>query len=67
MKMCGVATAPNFVTRINIINILRQSSMVGSIQVYYLVFFLSLAMMPLIFFMRTPRRRALREAMPVME
>jgi DHA2 family multidrug resistance protein len=47
--------------------IFRQSSMVGSISIYYLVFLISLLMMPLILFMRPPKRRARHEAMPVME
>jgi DHA2 family multidrug resistance protein len=45
----------------------RQASMVGNVDIYYLVFFISLAMMPLIFLMRTPKRRLPREALPVME
>jgi DHA2 family multidrug resistance protein len=47
--------------------IVRQSSMVGNIGIYYLVFLISLAMMPLIFLMRTPRHRAPREVMTAME
>jgi DHA2 family multidrug resistance protein len=45
----------------------RQASMVGNVNMYHLVFLISLAMMPLIFLMRPPRRRAPREALPVME
>ncbi|HEX8058654.1 MAG TPA: DHA2 family efflux MFS transporter permease subunit [Novosphingobium sp.] len=45
----------------------RQASMVGSVDIYYFVFIVSLAMMPLIFFLSPPGRRALREPMPVME
>jgi DHA2 family multidrug resistance protein len=59
-------TATDVLARLNG-EIFRQSSMVGSIQVYYLVFFVSLAMMPLILFMQTPKRRVRHEAMPVME
>jgi DHA2 family multidrug resistance protein len=46
----------------------RQASMIGNINMFYLVFLISLAMMPLIFLMRTPGRRTRTEAaLPVME
>ena len=47
--------------------IFRQSSMVGNVDIYYLVFFVSLAMMPLVLLLRPPGRRAAREPLPVME
>lgn len=48
--------------------VLRQASMVGNVEIYYLVFFISLAMMPLILLMRSPGRRAARhEPLPAME
>jgi DHA2 family multidrug resistance protein len=47
--------------------ITRQASMVGNVQIFYLVCFISLAMMPLIFFMRIPLARIRHEPMPVME
>ncbi|MBW8753119.1 MAG: DHA2 family efflux MFS transporter permease subunit [Sphingomonadales bacterium] len=47
--------------------IFRQASMVGNVDIYHLVVIVSLAMMPLILLMRTPGRRARREALPVME
>jgi DHA2 family multidrug resistance protein len=47
--------------------IFRQASMVGNVEMYYLVFLISLAMMPLIFLMRTPGRRTRQAELPVME
>jgi DHA2 family multidrug resistance protein len=47
--------------------IFRQASMVGNVGIYYLVFLVSLAMMPLILFMRPPKRRTRHEALTVME
>jgi DHA2 family multidrug resistance protein len=47
--------------------IFRQSSMVGNIDTYYLVFLVSLAMIPLVLLLRAPERRAAREPLPVME
>jgi DHA2 family multidrug resistance protein len=47
--------------------ILRQSAMVGNVDIYYLVFFVSLAMMPLVLLLRTPGPRASREPLPAME
>ena len=41
--------------------------MVGNVDVYYFVFILSLAMMPLILFLRPPGRRARHEPLPAME
>ncbi len=45
----------------------RQAAMVGNVDIYYFVFFLSLAMMPLILLLRTPGRRARHEPLPAME
>jgi DHA2 family multidrug resistance protein len=60
------ASATDMLARLNA-EIGRQASMVGNVDIYYFVFFVSLAMMPLIFLMRTPKRRPLREPLPVME
>ncbi|MDR2857352.1 MAG: DHA2 family efflux MFS transporter permease subunit [Novosphingobium sp.] len=45
----------------------RQASMVGNVGIYYLVFSISLAMLPLIFLMRTPKHPPPRETLTVME
>jgi DHA2 family multidrug resistance protein len=47
--------------------IARQASMVGNINMFYLVFLISLAMMPLILLMRTPGRRTRTATLPAME
>jgi DHA2 family multidrug resistance protein len=60
------AGATDMLARMNA-EIGRQATMVGNVDIYYLVFFISLAMMPLIFLMRTPKRRLPREALSVME
>ena len=45
----------------------RQASMVGNVEVYRLVFFLALGMLPLLLLMRGSSRRNDNEPMPVME
>lgn len=58
--------AGDMLARINA-EIGRQASMVGNVDIYYLVFLVSLAMMPLILLMRSPGRRARQEPLPAME
>jgi MFS transporter, DHA2 family, multidrug resistance protein len=58
--------ATEMIARLNA-EIYRQASMVGSVDIYYAVFFLSLAMMPLILLMRPPDPRAKRDTLPAME
>ncbi len=48
-------------------DISRQASMVGNVEVYYLVFFVALAMLPLVLLMRTSARRASQAPLPIME
>ncbi|RZK01992.1 MAG: DHA2 family efflux MFS transporter permease subunit [Novosphingobium sp.] len=45
----------------------RQASMVGNADVYAFVFYVSLAMMPLILFLRPPKHSAHQAPLPVME
>lgn len=47
--------------------IARQASMVGNADVYAFVFYVSLAMMPLILFLRPPKRSAHQAPLPAME
>ncbi len=45
----------------------RQAAMVGNVEVYQVVFLLSVAMIPLILFLRVAKRRSTDAALPVME
>jgi DHA2 family multidrug resistance protein len=45
----------------------RQASMVGNVEMYRLVFVISLLMIPLILFLRESRRQRRDEALPLME
>lgn len=47
--------------------IVRQASMVGNVEMYWLIFAISLLMLPLILFMRSTARSARDETLPVME
>jgi len=48
--------------------IVRQANMVGNIEMYWLVFLISLLMLPLLLFMRNTRRQASdHQTLPVME
>lgn len=47
--------------------IVRQASMVGYVQLYWLVFSISVLMLPLILFMRNTRQRASDAPLPAME
>jgi len=47
--------------------IIRQASMVGYVQLYWMVFIISMLMLPLILFMRNTRQRASDAPLPVME
>jgi DHA2 family multidrug resistance protein len=47
--------------------IARQASMVGNIEMYWMIFAFSLLMLPLILFMRNTRQRAGETALPIME
>lgn len=47
--------------------IARQSAMVGNIEIYHFVFVVSLAMMPLILFLKNPDRGKRRDPLPMVD